>query len=113
MKRRGWIAIALCAALHMSSTAWGDDQELAKKLSNPVSDLVSVPFQFNWEFGNGPGEDTWEVTNLQPVVPFRITEHTHMIARLIVPTISMPGETVDGDMVFSLFFSPARSSVIW
>ena len=23
-------------------------EELARKLSNPISDLVSVPFQFNW-----------------------------------------------------------------
>ena len=25
-----------------------DSEALAKKLSNPISDLVSVPFQFNW-----------------------------------------------------------------
>ena len=29
--------------------AGGESAELAKKLSNPISDLVSVPFQFNWE----------------------------------------------------------------
>jgi len=28
-------------------------EDIAKKLSNPVSDLVSVPFQFNWE-GHSP-----------------------------------------------------------
>jgi hypothetical protein len=32
--------------------ASGDSAELAKKLSNPISDLVSVPFQFNWEQGS-------------------------------------------------------------
>jgi len=35
--------------------AGGDDaQTLAKKLSNPVADMVSVPFQFNWVNGIGP-----------------------------------------------------------
>lgn len=32
----------------------GEGAELAKKLSNPISDLVSAPFQFNWEQNVGP-----------------------------------------------------------
>jgi hypothetical protein len=84
--------------------------DLAKKLNNPISDLVSVPFQFNWEFGEGPDEDTWHVLNIQPVVPFHLSESTNMIARLIMPTINTPGNTISGDMVFSLFFSPAHST---
>src|SRR5262249_4153420 len=96
-------------------TAGHDEaHELAKKLNNPISDLVSVPFQFNWEFGNGPNDDMHHVANLQPVVPFHITEHTNLIARLIMPTISTPQSTVAGDMTFSLFFSPAKSGgLIW
>ena len=102
--------LASCAAPARSE----DAQELAKKLSNPVSDLVSVPLQFNWEFGHGPDEDTWQITNLQPVVPFQITANTNMIARLIMPTVNTPGNTVEGDMTGSLFFSPARAGgVLW
>jgi hypothetical protein len=33
-----------------------DAEALAKQLSNPVSSLVSVPFQFNWEQNVGPAE---------------------------------------------------------
>jgi hypothetical protein len=33
-----------------------ENEELAKKLSNPISDLVSVPLQFNWEQHVGPYE---------------------------------------------------------
>jgi hypothetical protein len=29
-------------------------ENFAKKLANPISDLVSVPFQFNWEQNVGP-----------------------------------------------------------
>src|SRR5262245_54159048 len=90
-----------------------DHDDLAKKLSNPISDLVSVPFQFNWEFGHGPNEDTYHILNVQPVVPFHLSESTNMIARLIMPTVSTPGQTFSGDMVFSLFFSPSASKPIW
>ncbi len=109
-------SMIVCGALLVvaSPARAQDSGELARKLSNPVSDLVSVPLQFNWEFGHGADEDTWEITNLQPVVPFRITDNTNMIARLIMPTISTPGNTVEGDMTGSLFFSPARPGrVMW
>ena len=40
------------------STAAQDDSELAKQTQNPVADLISVPFQNNWNFGAGPRPDT-------------------------------------------------------
>lgn len=108
------LVITLASAALAAPALAQDAQELSKKLNNPISDLVSVPFQFNWEFGYGPNDDMHHILNLQPVVPFRIREHTNMIARLIAPTVSVPGATVAGDMTFSLFFSPARStSWIW
>ena len=35
----------------------GDASELAKKLSNPVSSLISFPVQTNFDFGMGTGSD--------------------------------------------------------
>jgi hypothetical protein len=30
--------------------------KMAKQLQNPVADLISVPFQNNWDFGIGPAD---------------------------------------------------------
>jgi hypothetical protein len=109
-----WTAlfVALTLSLAAIPAAHADDAELARKLNNPISNLVSVPLQFNWEFGEGENEDMWQITNLQPVIPFKITDRTNMIARLIMPTINTPGATLAGDMTFSLFFSPSEASAV-
>jgi hypothetical protein len=89
-----------------------DQQELAKKLANPVSDLVSVPFQFNWENKVGPDDDGMRmVLNIQPVVPISLSEKWNLIGRWIMPYVAQPealgSSTGFGDVVFSSFFSPA------
>jgi hypothetical protein len=99
----------------------GDDTELAKKLSNPISDLVSVPFQFNWEQNVGPDQQTRFVLNVQPVIPFSLTPKWNMITRVIVPFVSQPplfegGTAASGvsDILTSFFFSPVTgSSFTW
>ena len=97
-----------------------ESQNLAKKLSNPVSDIVSVPFQFNWENGVGPNNDLRYVLNIQPVVPFSLSADWNLIGRWIMPYVSQPvlttgGNPVSGfsDIIASAFFSPAKSSPIW
>lgn len=97
-------------------------EELAKKTQNPIADLISVPFQNNLNFGLGPHNRAQNILNIQPVVPFNLTENINLITRTIVPIIRQPDLTRDsgnntnglGDMNISLFFSPAKSGqVIW
>ena len=96
-------------------------EDLAKKVQNPVADLISVPLQNNFNFGVGPQDDLQYVLNIQPVVPFRVSEAFNLITRTIVPIISQPGFTSDqdrttglGDIQFTAFLSPARSEgLIW
>jgi hypothetical protein len=96
-------------------------EDLAKKLANPVSDLVSVPFQANWDQGVGVDDGTRFILNIQPVVPVSLTKKWNLIGRVIMPIIGMPplvtgAESTSGmgDILASAFFSPADSSkVIW
>jgi hypothetical protein len=95
-----------------------DAEEVAKKLSNPVADIVSVPLQFNWVNGNGPQEDLRFVLNFQPVVPFTISEKWGLIGRWIMPYESQPASLGSasglGDITASAFFSPrASTGLLW
>ena len=101
----------------------GEDstEELARAVQNPVASLISVPFQNNTNFNFGPREKTQNVMNIQPVVPFSLSEKWNLITRTILPIISQPAFTLNqnrkdgvGDTLFTAFFSPKDSgSLIW
>lgn len=87
--------------------------DLAQQLANPISSLISVPFQSNWDFGIGPEEASRYTLNIQPVVPVSLDEEWNLIVRTIVPVIDaespaagVPGASGLGDIVQSFFFSP-------
>ena len=73
-----------------AAPAADESEELAKKLSNPISDLVSVPFQFNWYQHVGPLELSTFILNVQPVIPLQLNEDWNLILRIIVPFIGQP-----------------------
>lgn len=98
-----------------------DNSELAKEAQNPVADLISIPFQNNMNFGLEPNHRTQNVLNIQPVIPFELTDDWNLISRTIMPVIKQPDlrTTSDdtwgiGDINMSLFFAPAKSEgVLW
>jgi hypothetical protein len=60
-----------------------DDEELVKQTQNPVADLISVPFQNNYNFAAGPEHNHMlYLLNIQPVIPVHITENWNLIARV-------------------------------
>ena len=63
--------------------------KLAKQLSNPISSLISVPFQANEDFGYGPSHNGYKFTlNIQPVIPISIGKDWNLILRTIFPIVS-------------------------
>src|SRR5688572_18636032 len=125
--RRPWkcrmlVRALLLLAASLPALGWAqDDADLAKKTQNPVADLISVPFQNNVNFGVGPNDDVQYILNIQPVIPFRLTEDWNLISRTIVPLIYQPelapglGDVFGlGDIQQSLFLSPAKpGKLIW
>ena len=60
--------------------------ELAKKLSNPVASLISVPFQYNHDSNLGSAErGSRSVFNIQPVVPFSVMVAVEAITAEVIP----------------------------
>jgi hypothetical protein len=96
-------------------------QELAKKLSNPVASLISLPLQSNFDFGLGSGSGWRYTLNVQPVIPIKLSEEWNLISRTIVPIVHQgnvtgPGASQSGlgDITQSLFFSPNKTEpLIW
>src|SRR5262245_16574623 len=67
------------------------DEELVKQTQNPVADLISVPFQNNYNFAAGPKHNHMiYLLNIQPVIPIHITEDWNLITRIIQPVINLP-----------------------
>ena len=119
--------IALAFALGVSSPARTEDfidedtdVDLAKKSQNPLGDLISLPFENNFDVGFGPKDALIYTLNLKPVYPVDLGEDWLLVNRLTFPIVAQgerfPGEGSEfglGDSVYQAFFAPKGSPVIW
>ena len=122
MKIQLFIVLTYCAfgfnqvSLAQEEAKQTDAAELAKKLSNPISSLISVPFQNNTDVGIGEFNGARNTLNIQPVIPISLSPKLNLIARWVQPVISQYNITGEGkhesglgDAVVSAFLSPAIS----
>jgi hypothetical protein len=103
------------AAFATSATAELSEEELAKLAQNPVGNLISVPFQYNANLNYGPDKGTQSILNIQPVVPFQVSDDWNIITRTILPVVWLPTLGPDdpatsglGDLQLTAFLSPAN-----
>jgi hypothetical protein len=111
----GAALLAACGMLQFAPVSHAQStEELAKQLANPISSLISVPFQLNYNQDIGPQDDgdRWTL-NIQPVIPFSLNEDWNVISRTILPVVwqqdIFPGagsQSGIGDLFQSVFFSP-------
>jgi hypothetical protein len=130
MVRSAAVAQALAVLLSAHALAQGAPQAggdmdagaLARAAQNPIADMISLPFQNNTNFNYGPHSHTQNVLNIQPVVPFRLSDDWNLVTRTILPLVSQPGLAPGegttfgtGPTLLSLFASPTQSwnGIIW
>ena len=115
--RLNLIAAASFAALAAASApalAQKSDEEIAKAAQNPIAAMISVPLQYNYDEKFGSRETGHKnYVNVQPVIPFSISDNWNLISRTILPVVDQqniaPGsgsQSGIGDTTESLFFSP-------
>ncbi|MFZ0409299.1 MAG: neuromedin U [Cyanobium sp.] len=99
----------------------GNSEALAKQAQNPIASLISFPIQWNSTPGSqwapraldpsAQRNRTFNLWNVQPVVPFPLNDNLTLISRTIVPVIQRPlaGDTDGigiGDINPTLFLVP-------
>jgi hypothetical protein len=114
VKKTQPLTLLLALALALPAFAQQSEAELAKKLSNPIANLISVPLQYNYDADIGPEEDgTRSQLKIQPVIPITLNDDWNVISRTIVPVTYQddvfPGAGTKfglSDTIQSFFFSP-------
>ncbi len=97
-----------------------DADDLARAAQNPIANMISLPFQNNYNIDVGALNNNQNVLNIQPVIPISLNDDWNLITRTIIPVVYQPslfqGDDHDfgvGDIQFTAFFSPVKPVNGW
>lgn len=114
-----YFLIGISAFAQEEPKAGASAQELADKLANPVASLISVPLQNNLTYGIGPYNGSKYQINIQPVIPFKLSENLNLITRYILPVVDQQDVIAENSHEFGLsdatvtaFFAPKTKGII-
>ena len=104
-----------------SPDAAAAEAKLERDVQNPVSELISLPFQNNTNFEQGLYGRTANVLNIQPVIPINISDGWMIKSRTILPLSYEPypdqnsgGDFGLGDTTQTFFLAPRGDrKLIW
>lgn len=74
-----------------SASAESSEGSLTEESMNPLSTVISIPFENNTLFKIGPSESTASVLNIKPVFPVSLGEW-NLINRIVVPLVYTEGQ---------------------
>lgn len=118
--------LLICTFLNLQLFAQVNKKEaaekLAKEMANPLSSLINVPLQNNFDFDVGPYKGFRYNLNIQPAIPFKLNKNWNVLSRTIIPITSQSdviapnsNQTGLGDILPSFYISPNKISpkFIW
>lgn len=123
MNTRLFTSSILCSLISISAYAQPastSTSDLAKKLTNPIGNLISVPFQYNYDANIGVDKKgTSNTLVVQPVIPVKLNSDWNYIVRPVLTLQSLNNVngyngSGAGPVVVETFFSPnSTDGFIW
>lgn len=90
------------AAVSHPQTPPKSNEELARKVENPISDLTSALIENNLNPGAGYSNGLQNVLNLAEFYPVRFNDDFGLVQRAVIPVISQPSQFSGGPSQFGL-----------
>jgi hypothetical protein len=128
MSLKYWkIAIPVASLFSVFSTMATAQEDMRAAAQNPLSSMYSLPLKFSYDQGAKNGNAG--IFTVQPVIPITIG-NWNLVNRVIIPYADIPGPISGqpgnpnpipgpgarglGDINYSIFFSPVKTSkIIW